>query len=212
MLAKSSVARALAQRLGFHFLDTGAMYRAVAWTALRDGINLEDCQAMTDIARSIKIEFDNEQLHVDGQNVSEEIRSTRVTEYVKYAAGNTAVRKELVKQQSRIGASVDNLVTEGRDQGTTVFPRAECKIYLTATAKVRAKRRWFDLRERGEEVTLDEVLNSQNKRDAQDSARKVGPLARADDAIEVYTDDMTQEQVLNHLVWVVESTKKSSAS
>lgn len=204
---KSSVARALAKNLGFEFLDTGAMYRAVAWAALRDEIDLNQPDTMVEIAKKIEIRFESQLILVDGADVTTTIRSTEVTEHVKHAAGNDEVRAILGSQQRTIGLAAKNLVTEGRDQGTIVFPEAECKIYLTATPEERARRRYRELLRQGEVITFADVLDSQNSRDAADESRDVGPLAQAKDAVEVYTDEMTQEQVLNHLVWVVESSR-----
>jgi cytidylate kinase len=204
---KSSVARGLANRLGFDFLDTGAMYRAVALTALETDVDLENAEAMVRVASEIKIEFQGDRLLVDGRDVSEHIRTPRVTECVRFAAGNADLRSILVEQQRRVGETAMNLVTEGRDQGTIVFPNAECKIFLTATPEERARRRHRELVANGEVISLAEVLDSQNKRDAGDADRDVAPLAKANDAVEVYTDEMTPEQVLAHLEWVVESSK-----
>ena len=200
---KSSVARALADRLGFEFLDTGAMYRAVTWAVLKANANLEIADEVEAIARRIRIEFRDNDIFVDSHNVSKEIRTPRVTESVKFAAGNPTVRNILVEQQRRIGSEAENLVTEGRDQGTVVFPKAECKIFLTATAEERARRRYRELIAKGEMVTFASVLESQNERDQRDEQREHAPLARAEDAVEVYTDEMSQEQVLTHLEWIV---------
>ena len=204
---KSSIARRLAERLGFDFLDTGAMYRAVAWAALQSESNLANPEAIVRIASDIKIEFKGGRLIVDGHDASEEIRTPEVTEHVKYAAGNEEVRSLLVHQQRQIGDASQDLVTEGRDQGTVVFPNAECKIFLTATPEERARRRYRELIGKGEVITFAEVLDSQNKRDAGDADREVAPLVKADDAVEVYTDEMTPEQVLAHLEWIVASTR-----
>lgn len=206
---KSSIARRLADRLGFEFLDTGAMYRAVAWAALQAKLDLGQPDAVTKVASEIRIEFKNGCLTVDGQDVSEQIRTPEVTKSVKHAAGNAEVRSLLVDQQRRIGEASEDLVTEGRDQGTVVFPNAECKIFLTATPEERARRRYRELVAKGEVITFAEVLESQNARDAGDADRKVAPLAKAEDAIEVYTDEMTPEQVLAHLEWIVASTRSA---
>lgn len=207
---KTSVARGLARELGFDFLDTGAMYRAVAWAALRDDADVEDPQVMAQIAASITIQFDGDRVLVDGTDISDEIRSPGVTECVKYAAGNRAVREILVRQQRRIGEAADNLVTEGRDQGTVVFPDAQCKIFLTASPEERARRRYRELISKGENTTFAEVLESQNKRDASDSQRDLAPLVKPKDAVQVSTDEMTSEQVLTHLKWVVKTSTTES--
>jgi len=123
---------------------------------------------------------------------------------VRFVADNQRVRKNLVALQRRIVAN-DDVVTEGRDQGTVAFPNAECKIFLTASSEERAKRRWLELKERGESISLDEVLAQQNVRDRQDESRHVGRLVRADDAIEVSTDGMTLDQVVDRLEEIVRS-------
>ena len=195
---KSSVARALAQRLGFRFLDTGAMYRAVALTGLHRGIDFEQPEQIAALAPTLKIEVDGDRIFVDGEDVSEAIRTSRATAVTRYAADNPRVREHLVQLQREVAAR-DDIVTEGRDQGTVVFPDAECKIFLTATPEERARRRVKDLKAQGEEVTLDEVLAAQQTRDHRDSNREVGRLIAAEDAIEVLTDGLTQEQVVDRL-------------
>lgn len=204
---KSTIARELARRIGFEFLDTGAMYRAVALASLDANLDFEDRPNVAKLAGEIVMEFRDDKLFLNQKDASQAIRTPRVTEHVKFAASNPYVREILVEQQRRIGASCDNLVTEGRDQGTIVFPSAECKIYLTATAEERARRRYRQLIANGERITFAEVLDSQNERDASDANRDVGPMAKAEDAIEVLTDEMTLEEVVDHLVWVVDSCR-----
>lgn len=205
---KSSAARRLANRLGFDFLDTGAMYRAVAWAACETNISFEDPRQIEALAERITIDFNGDQVLVDGRDVTTEIRTPAVTERIRYAASNERVRETLSERQRQIGARSKNLVTEGRDQGTIVFPQADCKIFLTATAEERAKRRFHELIAKGENVTFPEVLKSQNQRDAGDANRSIGPLAKAEDAIEVYTDGMSPDEVLDHLEWIVRTAKK----
>ena len=205
---KSTIARRLARRLGFHFLDTGAMYRAVSWAAIHASIDLNDAAALVRVAEHMRLQFQGDQIFVDGTNVTEAIRTPEVTAAVSYSAGNADVRSIMVRAQRHIGQAAKNLVTEGRDQGTTVFPDAECKIYLTATAEERAKRRYKELLNKGVQVTFEEVLRSQNQRDEGDRQRDCGPLAKAEDAIEVYTDGMNQDEVLEQLEWLVLSVKQ----
>src|SRR5262245_32944142 len=146
---KSPAARALARRLGFRFLDTGAMYRAVAWAAVRQGLDWGDPQALTALARRVSIEFRGDRVLLDGADVTAEIRRSEITAVTHYAANNPAVREHLVRLQRELAGN-DNVVAEGRDQGTVVFPRAECKIFLTASPEERARRRQLDLQSRGE--------------------------------------------------------------
>lgn len=195
---KSTIARALAQRLGFRFLDTGAMYRAVALAGMQQGLDLADAQRLADLAGTLPLRVSETSVMIGEQDVTRAIRTSEVTAATHYAANNPGVREHLVKLQRKV-AGQDHFVTEGRDQGTVVFPHAECKIYLTASAEERARRRTRELAAPGETTTVDEVLRAQNERDRRDSSRDVGPLVAADDAIEVSTDGLSPEEVLDRL-------------
>jgi cytidylate kinase len=187
---KSSIARRLAERLGFAFLDTGAMYRAVALAALRRGLGPGDEAAIARLAQELAIDFDGTRTLLDGEDVSTDIRTPEVTAAVYLAADNVAVRRRLVELQRQIGTGRD-LVTEGRDQGTVAFPHADCKIFLTASRHERARRRYEELAGRGEPVRFEEVLAQQDERDQRDATRPVGALIKANDAVEVLTDGLT---------------------
>lgn len=195
---KSSVARALARRLGFRYLDTGAMYRAVALAGLRRGIDWSRPDGLADLAATLDISVKGERIYLGGEDVTEAVRISEVTSVTRYAADNPRVRELLVALQRKMAEGQD-IVTEGRDQGTVVFPHAECKIFLTATPEERARRRLQDLHAQGEPAMLEQVLAAQQRRDHEDSTRAVGPLVRAPDAIEVLTDGLTQEQVVDRL-------------
>jgi cytidylate kinase len=199
---KSSAARGLARRLGFHFLDTGAMYRAVALAGLRRGVEWSNEAALAALARDLVIEVSDDRVLLDGEDVTTTIRTSEVTALTRHTADSPGVRAHLVELQRR-AAEGGNFVTEGRDQGTVAFPRAECKFFLTASALERAKRRQRDLAARGEILSLDEVLALQNQRDDGDTARSVGPLVAAPDATHINTDGQTPEQVVNRLEAVV---------
>jgi CMP/dCMP kinase len=199
---KSSVAQALARRLGFAFLDTGAMYRAVALAGKRKGLDWDQPGDLADLARRIDLNLEDDRIYLDGEDVSEEIRTSAVTAVTRYAADNPLVRSHLVGLQ-RAAATGKSIVTEGRDQGTLAFPNAECKIFLTASPQERAQRRLRDLTAKGEPVTIEQVLAAQARRDKEDSTRAVGPLAPADDAIEVSTDGLTLDQVVDKLEKIV---------
>jgi CMP/dCMP kinase len=203
---KSSAARALAKRLGFGFLDTGAMYRAVTLAAKERGLNLADADRLAQLAGEIHVDLDGEHVFVDGRDVTKEIRTFDITTSIQYAADNPAVRNQLVTWQ-RAAADGRDVVTEGRDQGTVVFPNAECKIFLTADEPERAQRRYRDLVARGEHVTFDEVLLAQHIRDERDCSRSVGALLKADDAIEVSTNGLTPEEVVVRLEEIVRSKR-----
>ena len=195
---KSSVARALARRLGFRFLDTGAMYRAVALAGMRRGVDWSRPEQLAQLARGLDLRLADDRVFLDGQDVTGGIRRSDMTAVTRYAADNLGVRGHLVDLQRAI-AGTDNLVTEGRDQGTVVFPAAECKFFLTAGEDERARRRLRDLEARGERATLEEILAAQRQRDQEDAARPVGPLLPAPDAIRVSTDGLTLEEVVDRL-------------
>jgi cytidylate kinase len=195
---KSSVAQGLARRLGFCFLDTGAMYRAVTWAAARQGMAWDDQRAVADLAARMQLAFDSQRVLLHGQDITQAIRSQEVTDNTHFVAANPLVREHLVALQRRLAQGTD-VVTEGRDQGTVAFPEAQCKFFLTASAHERARRRLEQLRARGEDVSLSEVLAQQNQRDARDASRECGPLTPAADAILVNTDTLTREEVVEKL-------------
>jgi len=197
-VGKSTVARKLAIRLGFRHLDTGAMYRAVAMAGIRCGVDWDRPDDLVRIAHRIKIEFVEGRVFLDGEDVTETLRSEQVTGVTKYAADNPQIRQRLVELQREIAERRD-IVTEGRDQGSVVFPGADCKIFLTASEEERAKRRLGDMLNRGQIVTFDEVLAEQQLRDGRDSSRSVGPLVRPDGAVEVCTDGMSVDEVVDRL-------------
>ncbi len=195
---KSTVTRKLAQRLGFSFLDTGAMYRAVTWAAIDRGVDFGDTEALLSLANAITISFEGDNVSVDGRDVSKEIRQPEVTRNIYHVADHPGIRDVLVRLQREI-ASAGNFVCEGRDQGTVAFPDAFCKIYLTASPQFRALRRVAQLEAAGQYVDFDEVVANQNLRDERDSNREVGRLMRADDAVEVNTDNQSIEEVVGEL-------------
>jgi CMP/dCMP kinase len=195
---KSSVARTLAQKLGFRFLDTGAMYRAVALAGKRRRLDWDVPDDLARLAQTIDLQVVDDRILLDGEDVTEAVRASDVTAVTRYAANNPKVRGHLVELQRAL-AGGDDVVTEGRDQGTVVFPDAACKIFLTASPEERARRRLRDLQSQGEPVTLEQVLAAQERRDLQDATRSVGPLTPASDAIEVCTDGMTFGEVVNRL-------------
>jgi len=199
---KSTISRRLAERLGFAFLDTGAMYRAVALAAIRGGLGLDDAEAIAHLASELTIDFDGVHTLLNGEDVSAAIRTTEVSVAVHLAADNVVVRHRLVEFQRQIAADRD-IVTEGRDQGTVAFPAAECKIFLTASRQERARRRFEELSARGESVTYEEILAQQDDRDQRDALRPVGALIKAPDAVEVCTDGLSLDQVVDRLERIV---------
>ena len=207
---KSTVARALAQRLGFHFLDTGAMYRAVTLAGIRRHVNWDQPEQLAQLVGQLEIEMVGQRVLLDGDDVTEAIRSSEVTAASRFAADNRAVREHLVELQREAGDRGD-LVTEGRDQGTVVFPKAECKIFLTASPTERARRRLDDLEAQGEPQPLDELILDITARDQRDMAREVGPLVAAGDALTVSTDGMSQDDVVDYLESLVRRCREKPA-
>jgi cytidylate kinase len=178
------------------------MYRAVALAAVENGLDWDEPEALVALAATLELQVDEAGVSIDGRDVTQAIRTPEVTTVTRYAANNPGVRAILVEQQRRL-AGDDNIVTDGRDQGTVVFPHAECKIYLTASPEERARRRTKELAAKGQASSFEEVLRDQNRRDASDAGREVGPLVAAPDAIEVNTDGLTPQQVLDRLEQIV---------
>src|SRR5262249_29858513 len=172
---KSSAARELARRLGFEFLDTGAMYRAVTFAGLRAGIDLQDETALADLLAGLKLEMTAGRVLLNGEDVTTEIRTDDVQDAARFAADSPVVRKQLVAWQQQFAAGRD-IVTEGRDQGTLVFPEAACKFFVVADPLQRALRRQKDMLARGETVPLEDVLQAQEQRDQRDEARTLAPM------------------------------------
>ena len=191
--------------MGIAHLDTGATYRAVTLGALRAGIDLADEAALRKSARAAYIGLDGEVVLLDGRDVSAEIRSPEVTENSKYAAASPAVRAVLVELQQTIGRQLGNFVTEGRDQGSVVFPDAQFKFYLDASPQVRAARRHTELVAAGKDANYDQVLESIITRDDRDRSRPVAPLIKPAGAIVIDTSDMTIQQTTARLLEYVRS-------
>jgi len=195
---KSSAARALAARLGWCYIDTGAMYRAVALVALERGVPLDDGGRLAALAERIAIEFRDGRVLADGRDVSAEIRTERVTRATRSVADAAPVREAMKRLQRRMAEGLD-VVTEGRDQGSEVFPHAELKVFLTASADERARRRHREEAERGGGASLAEVLAAQARRDEGDTVRPIGQLRAATDAVVFETDGLSREEVVERL-------------
>jgi cytidylate kinase len=191
---KSTVARALAERLGFTYLDSGAMYRCVALAALEHGIDLDDEAAMNELAGSLEIELDGDRVALDGRDVSAAIREPRVSEGSSRASVHQGVREAMVARQRELIAD-GRYVAEGRDIGTVVSPEAPLKVFLTASAEERARRR---AKQTGEDPEA--VLAAQRERDARDEGREHSALRAADDAVELDTTGLRLDQVVDRVV------------
>jgi cytidylate kinase len=199
---KSTAARLLARRLGFTHVDTGALYRTTTLLALERGVDLEDEDALAAVVADIDVRFEPAEDRIlvfsGDRDVSDEIRTAELTTQVQYAARSGKVRAALRPVQRAFAAGAP-VVMEGRDIGTVIFPDADLKIFLDAPLEERARRRWKELREKGEEVALREVAEAERRRDASDRNRDVAPLRRADDAVVVDTGFNTIEQTADVL-------------
>jgi len=203
---KSSTARELARRLGWCYMDTGAMYRAVALVATRRAIPLEDEPQLAALAESIEIRFEQGRVFVGAEDVSEAIRTADNTTATRPVANAGLVRAAMKQIQRRMAADRD-VVTEGRDQGSEVFPQAELKVFLTASPEERARRRLAEERAKGQNVTLDEILASQQDRDHGDTHRELGAMRQAEGAELLDTDGMDREAVLAVLLGWIEARR-----
>ena len=199
---KGTVTKKIEKKLGFLNLDTGATYRCVALETLRNNINSDETEKIIKIANEINIEIDNKQekdrILLNGEDVSKEIRSKEVTAIVSQISSIIPVREKMVEVQRKL-AKGKNVIVEGRDIGTVVFPNADLKIYLDASEEIRAKRRYKENIESGIQITYEEVLENVRLRDYNDKNKKVGALKKADDAILIDSSEMTIDQVVNKI-------------
>ena len=203
---KSTVAKMVAKQLGYLYIDTGAMYRAVGLKALRVNEPLDDTQQIIALARDARIELkgsvENYQVFLDGEEITRDIRAEPVSQAASKVSTVSEVRRILVQAQQRMGAA-GSVVLEGRDIGTKVFPNADLKIFLDASETTRAERRFRENRQRGIQLTLEETLAEIRERDERDSQRSDSPLIKADDAIYLDTSDKSIEEVVQEILrWV----------
>ncbi|HLV69785.1 MAG TPA: (d)CMP kinase [Xanthomarina sp.] len=210
---KSTVAKQLANHLGYIYVDSGAMYRAVTWFAMQHNFisntyfHVQDLIAhLNQIEISFKFnpEFGFAEVFLNGKNVEKQIRTLEVSGFVSQVAEISEVRELLVKQQQKMGES-KGIVMDGRDIGTVVFPNAELKIFMTASPETRANRRYQELLSKGEQVSFNEVLHNVQERDYIDSNRKDSPLVKAKDAIEIDNSNLSLEQQFNKILQLVET-------
>ena len=203
---KSTIAKLIAEDLGLVYLDTGAMYRLVTLKALNDGI-LGDLEKIIKMLDNLSIDIKENGFYLDDTNVSEEIRKPIVSENVSDIAAIREVREKMVDLQRKFSES-KNVILDGRDIGTVVFPNADVKIFLIADAKERANRRYRELVAKGENVKIEEIYENILKRDKIDSTRKESPLKKADDAIEVDTTSKNIEEVKNEILYIIKQKNK----
>ncbi|MCM8796020.1 MAG: (d)CMP kinase [Candidatus Omnitrophica bacterium] len=201
---KSTVSKIIARKLGFLYIDTGAMYRALTLKAISEKINLQDTDQIIEMARHTEINLINTKdgqlkVFLDGKDVTLKIRQPEITKLVSAVAKIKEVREMMLKLQRKLGRSEDS-VLDGRDIGTVVFPDAEKKFYLDAEFSERARRRYKELKDLGQDVTLKDIEEDLHNRDTLDSTREVAPLKKADDAIYIDTTNMTIKEVVNKIL------------
>lgn len=208
---KSTVAKIVAEKLSYIYIDTGAMYRALTLKALREQMHLDDEKALADLLNQTNIQLeqnnDGQIVLLDGENVTSEIRSPNVTTNVSYIAAHPQVRKEMVRRQQLLAEKL-GVVMDGRDIGTHVLPGADIKIFLVASAQERARRRHEENIKKGIPSNMEELRKEIQKRDEMDSNRKVSPLIKADDAIEIDTTSLSVNQVVDRILEEVYTVQK----
>ncbi len=200
---KTSIAKIVSRKLGYNYIDTGAMYRAISWKAFREKIDLKAKEKLIKMVRNTKIELKNRagmvRVYLNGKDITNKIRNKRLAEGASILATVPEVREQLMKIQRRMGSS-GGIVVEGRDIGTVVFPRADYKFYLDASIKERALRRYRELKVKGEEGQLAELEKSIRSRDKRDRTRGVAPLKVARDAVVIDSTDMSKKEVVEFIL------------
>ncbi len=204
---KSTIAKLVAKELGIKYLDTGAMYRAIAWIALRENVDMNDESQLSYVTNSFNLDVESyngqNRIIVNGQDITNELRRPEISEAVSYVASNIGVRQFLLTKQREIGKN--GSVLDGRDIGTNVFPNADFKFFLTADLKERAQRRMKELIEQGYEQELEDVKKDVRQRDELDQKRTVNPLKIAEDAVIIDTTDLSIEEVVKQIIAYIEN-------
>lgn len=199
---KSSISKVVAKKLGYLYIDTGAMYRGITWALLNAGVSIDDEDAVEAALSKIQLELRVEEtglsVWVNGTDISQDIRTQYVTSHVSQVAAQKAVRTKLVEMQRHM-ASAGGVILDGRDIGSVVLPNAELKVYLTASVETRGHRRWLELKD-SENISLEEVCRTVAERDAMDMNRKESPLVCVDDAVVVETDHLSIEETVQTLI------------
>ncbi|WP_304083650.1 (d)CMP kinase [Peptostreptococcus stomatis] len=195
---KSTISKLIAKNLGINYIDTGAMYRAITYKCIKEDIDVNDIQRVVDLCSRTDVDFVDNYIYLDGQRLNEEIRTLQVSSRVSDVAKIPQVREFLLEKQREIGKRSD-VILDGRDVGTHIFPDAKYKFFLNASAQERGRRRYQELIDKGQSVVLEEIIEDIKKRDYIDSTRELAPLVKADDAIEVDTTSMTIDQVVTYI-------------
>ena len=208
---KSTTARLLARHLNITHLDTGAMYRVVTWGIRKENIDINDISGIISFLKKTNISYKNaNEIFLDGKLVSTEIRKKDITSNVSAVSALHEVREYLVDIQRKLGKEID-CVIEGRDIGSVVFPKADFKFFLTADLDVRSMRRKNELKEMGEDLSIDEIKDSIQKRDLIDSSREFSPLKRPEDSIEIDSTDLTIDEQIEQIIKIIKKNKEGTS-
>ncbi|UOQ42692.1 (d)CMP kinase [Halobacillus salinarum] len=211
---KSTVAKKVARRLSYTYIDTGAMYRALTWKAIQAGISLNDEKELSGLLSKTKIDLvqtkEGQSIMLDGKDVSLEVRTQEVTNQVSFTAKHKTVREAMVERQRQL-VKTRGVVMDGRDIGTHVLPDADVKIFMVASVEERAERRHIENQEKGFASDLEQLKEEIRQRDAIDSTREYSPLVKAEDAIEVDTTSLSIDEVVERILTIVEKTKGNSS-
>jgi len=203
---KSTVAQLIASRLNFKYIETGSMYRAVAWKAQQAGIDPGDAERISEVARTISIEFlpgtERQKVMVDGEELTPLLKTETIGRLAAIVAANKTVREIMVAQQQKMGQD-GNVVMDGRDIGTVVFPDADKKFFMVADQKERAQRRHEEIKVKSPEVTFEKIYEQLQQRDFEDENRAVSPLVPAEDSIRLDTTQMNIDEVVNHMIGII---------
>lgn len=200
---KSTIAKAVAKKLGIDYIDTGAMYRAVGYKTIVCGIDPQDQQALKTLLDETSIDFSGGNIILDGEIINDQIRTPQIAKKASECSALADVREKLVQLQRQMGQK-KSVIMDGRDIGSNVLTDAEYKFFMTASAEERAKRRYDELAEKGQDITYEQVLEDIQKRDHSDMTRELNPLCKADDALEVDTTGMSIEDVTNYILKEIE--------
>lgn len=196
---KSTISKKISKKLGINYIDTGAMYRAITYKCLEEKVDTLDEKKVIEVCEKSDVDFIDNKICLDGKCINDEIRKQRVSSNVSNVAKVARVREIMVKKQREIGQKND-VILDGRDVGTCIFPDTKYKFYLNASPEERGKRRYLELKEKGESVVLGDIIKDIERRDYIDSTRKVAPLTKAKDAIEVDSTNMSVDEVVDYIV------------
>lgn len=196
---KSTISKKISEKLGINYIDTGAMYRAVTYKCLEENVDVLDEEKVISVCEDSDVDFIDNRIYLDGKCINEEIRMQKVSANVSNVAKIGRVREIMVKKQREIGQKND-VILDGRDVGTCIFPDTKYKFYLNASPEERGRRRYQELKDKGENVVLEDIINDIKRRDHIDSTREVAPLTKAEDAVEVDSTNMTIEEVVDFIV------------